>query len=89
MAQNFRSLSEGKLLSEQNIDCGVRGETWGAAFSVAFPFLLWVLLSTTATKSGLSDGEAEDALPILVITPTGAAVQRVQDGAGPERRRVR
>lgn len=34
----------------------------------------------TATKSGLSAREAEDASPILVMTPTGAAVQRVQDG---------
>lgn len=34
----------------------------------------------TATKSGLSAREAEDASPILVITPTGAAVQSVQGG---------
>lgn len=41
----------------------------------------------TVTKSGLSDREAEDASPILVITLAGTAVQRVQGGGRAERRK--
>lgn len=41
----------------------------------------------TVTKSGLSDREAEDASPILVITLAGTAEQSAGWGQGREKER--